>query len=93
VLPQSFPDGQATWTWGAPLPPSLATTVSASPTLTCNTRKPGTKTGVLSIATESGWLVTYLVDSRGLDPTAPWPKYGHDVRNTNNAATPIETCP
>lgn len=70
------------------------TVVSASPTLDCNRRKPSSQTGVLYIATESGWLVSYLVDSPGgLDPTAPWPKYARDARNTGNFNGPPIGCP
>jgi hypothetical protein len=42
----------------------------------------------------AGILFTALViDSRGLDSAAPWPKYQHDVRNTGNPTTPIQSCP
>jgi len=92
VLPQSFVDSTAP-NWSTALPTSVAGTTSASPTIDCNRRKPSTNTGILYLATETGWLVSYIVDSKGLDTTAPWPKYGHDVRNTNNPATPIEECP
>ena len=30
-----------------------------------------------------------IVDSRGIDTTAAWPKYQHDPRNTGNADTPV----
>ena len=38
-------------------------------------------------------LYALIVDSAGLDPMAPWPKFQHDVRNTGNPATPITNCP
>jgi hypothetical protein len=93
VFPQAFTDGSVPL-WTAPLPgPLSGALTSSSPTLSCNKRIPTSRTGVLTFATESGWLVTYLVDSKGLDTTAPWPKYGHDIRNTNNPSTLIEACP
>lgn len=49
--------------------------------------------GVLYIATESGWLVSYLVDSAGLQPGAPWPKFARDARNTGNFNGPPIDCP
>ncbi len=63
------------------------------PTISCNYSKPASNTGILAFTTVTGWLVTYIVDAKGLDPTAPWPKYQHDVRNTGNVNTPIERCP
>ncbi len=38
-------------------------------------------------------LYALIVDSPGLDPSAPWPKFQHDTRNTGNPATPITDCP
>lgn len=67
--------------------------VSASPTLDCNRDHPGSSTGILYFATENGHVVSLIVDSRGLDATAQWPKYQHDVRNTGNAGTPLLACP
>lgn len=49
--------------------------------------------GVLYVADEAGKLYAFVVDSRGLDTSAPWPKYQHDARNTGNPATPITSCP
>ncbi|WP_232293384.1 hypothetical protein [Stigmatella aurantiaca] len=31
----------------------------------------------------------FIVDSPGMDPSAPWPKDQHDARNTGNPVTPI----
>jgi hypothetical protein len=93
VLPQAFADGVTSALWQHSLPPAIQGTTSSSPTIACNKRSPTSKTGVLYMATETGWLVSYLVDAKGLDTTAPWPKYGHDVRNTNNAGVTIEACP
>lgn len=88
VMPQLFLSTSQP-IWAASLPSELgAQKVSASPTLDCNRRKPTSNTGVLYIATEGGWLVSYLVDSKTLDPTAPWPKFARDVRNTGNFSGP-----
>lgn len=70
--------------------------VTASPTLDC-LRDAGlavkSPLGVIYVGTTAGNLFAVLVDSPGLDPTAPWPKYQHDVRNTGNPTTPIQPCP
>ncbi|WP_257453502.1 hypothetical protein [Archangium lipolyticum] len=47
--------------------------------------------GVLYVPA-GGKLYAFVVDSRGLDPDAPWPKYQHDSRNTGNPNTPISSC-
>jgi len=54
--------------------------------------------GVLYVASVSGQVATLLavlVDSPGLDPTAPWPKYQRDNGNTGNISlsTAPWTCP
>jgi hypothetical protein len=68
----------------------------ASPTLDCTRNPDGTAStapvGVLYIPSLDGRLYSFVVDSRGLDSTAPWPKYQHDARNTGNPATPISSC-
>ena len=95
VLPQDFvANGDASW--AVALPGSITTAgvvVTASPSLDCNRRMPTSQTGVLYIATETGWLVSYLVDSKGLDVSAPWPKYARDARNTGNFGGPAIGCP
>jgi hypothetical protein len=48
--------------------------------------------GVLYVPA-GGRLYAFVVDSRGLDTSAPWPKYQRDPRNTGNPATPITSCP
>lgn len=90
VLPQSFPDATASASWMAPA--AVVGTTSASPTIDCNRRRPMTHTGILYFVTENGWLVSYIVDSKGLDMSAPWPKYAHDVRNTGNVGVQVEGC-
>lgn len=93
AVPQAFTDGMNSGEWSNAVPGLLGTGVTASPTLGCNTRMPQSRTGILYFGLESGWVVSYVVDSKGLDTTAPWPKYGHDVRNTNNAGVAVEACP
>ncbi len=92
VLPQNFSNNDNA-TWGVGMRNEFGTTVSASPALDCNRLQAGSETGVIYIATDSGWLVSYLVDSKGLDPTAPWPKYARDARNTGNFFGPAIGCP
>ncbi|HEX5752751.1 MAG TPA: hypothetical protein VFZ09_41485 [Archangium sp.] len=68
---------------------------SASLTLDCARDSGGTPKsgpGVLYVPA-GGKLYAFVVDSRGLDTSAPWPKYQHDSRNTGNPATPITSCP
>jgi hypothetical protein len=62
-----------------------------SPTVGCGPA--GSSLGVLYVGSTSGNFFAVIVDSRGLDRTAPWPKYQHDVRNTGNPTTPIQSCP
>jgi hypothetical protein len=93
VLAQStIVDGGSTWP-PVVLPAGVSGPVSSSLSLDCNRRLPSSQSGILYIATESGWLVSYIVDSKGLDPTAPWPKYQRDARNTGNLAGPAIACP
>ncbi|MBL8950703.1 MAG: hypothetical protein JNK82_08000 [Myxococcaceae bacterium] len=93
VMPSAF-TSDAGQDWSAPLPAAVAGSVSASPTLDCNRRISTSQTGVLYLATESGWVVTYLVDSPGgLETGAVWPKYARDARNTGNFDGPPIGCP
>lgn len=78
--------------WAVALPSAIAGTVTASSTLDCNRERPLSGTGIFYLANGTGWLIAYIVDSPGLDPSAPWPKYQHDARNTGN--TNVSTgCP
>jgi hypothetical protein len=69
----------------------------ASPSLDCSRNIDGTAAsvpyGVLYVPSIDGRLYAFVVDSPGLDPSAPWPKYQRDPRNTGNPATPITSCP
>ena len=75
--------------WSAQL--STSANFRGSPVLDCE--RDGMGAGVIYAASDSGDIVALLVDSPGLDPSAPWPKYQHDVRNTGNPTTPIQSCP
>ncbi len=76
--------------WSQP----LGTGFEASPTIDCNRAHVG-KGGVLYAASATGTLYSILVDAKGIDTTAPWPKYQHDPRNTGNADTSLSefVCP
>jgi hypothetical protein len=73
--------------------------VEASPNIDCARGVGGSplaaRPGVLYLATNAPRIYAFVVDSRGIDTTAPWPKYQHDPRNTGNADTPLSefTCP
>jgi hypothetical protein len=41
----------------------------------------------------NGRAYAVIVDSHGLDPSAPWPKFQREARNTGNDGTPILACP
>lgn len=45
--------------------------------------------GVAYVAATDGKLYSFVVDSRGIDPSALWPKWQHDPRNTGNADVPL----
>jgi hypothetical protein len=73
------------------------TAFNASANLDCSRSTDGGviagRPGVLYAASSRGGRVyAVIVDSPGLDPAAPWPKYQHDSRNTGNPATPIPSC-
>jgi hypothetical protein len=80
--------------WEADLPPGSGT-ADVSPTLDC--RRDGAGQAVAGLGTlyaaAATKLYALIVDSPGLDPNAPWPKFQHDARNTGNPATPITNCP
>ena len=80
----------ATTIWTSPM--GATESFLASPTIACGDSG-AAQSGALLLASTSGSLFAVLVDSPGLDPTAPWPKYQHDVRNTGNPTTPIQSCP
>jgi hypothetical protein len=82
--------------WNADLALDLSTK-DTSATLDCRRDASGngvagSSLGNLYFASGSK-LYAFIVDSPGMDPNAPWPKFQHDARNTGNPATPITNCP
>ena len=73
--------------------------VQASVALDCSRDSLGQpvagRPGVMYIGSKNGHLYSFITDSRGIDTSAPWPKYQHDPRNTGNAQTPLSqfACP
>ncbi|MBX5481033.1 MAG: hypothetical protein IRZ16_04165 [Myxococcaceae bacterium] len=73
--------------------------IEASPNIDCTRDSTGAALkglpGVLYVGSNSGNLYAFVVDSRGIDTSAPWPKYQHDPRNTGNADTDLSefACP
>ncbi|MGZ6130877.1 MAG: hypothetical protein ACXWLF_02560 [Myxococcaceae bacterium] len=82
--------GLAAPVWSNPF--GVGEAMLGSPTISCGVGN-SPFVGVLYSPSTSGNLFSVIVDSPGLDPTAPWPKYQHDVRNTGNPTTPIQSCP
>jgi hypothetical protein len=81
------------WNVDLPLPSG---TVNLSPTLDCRRDTGGApiQSSVGSFyAVVDSKVYAFIVDSPGLEPTAAWPKYQHDPRNTGNPATLITRCP
>jgi len=78
------PGGLETWTY------ELGARITGAPTLDCSRGEvdsvglPG-RPGVLYVGTADGRLVALVVDSPGIDASAPWPKWGHDPRNSFRA--------
>ncbi|WP_434391122.1 PQQ-binding-like beta-propeller repeat protein [Melittangium boletus] len=68
-----------------------------SPALDCSRQPDGAPMaqdkGILYVPAIDGHLYALVVDSPGLDKTAPWPKYQHDARNSGNFSSPITNCP
>ncbi len=71
----------------------------ASPNIDCARDAAGSpipgRPGVVYAAANDGTLDAIIVDSKGIDTTAPWPKYQHDPRNSGNSSTSLSefACP
>ncbi|WP_257448766.1 putative metal-binding motif-containing protein [Archangium lipolyticum] len=81
--------------WSVSLPSGIPTGYEM--TLDCARDTSGTqisgRPGVLYMPAYSDRrLYAFVVDSPGLDASAQWPKFQHDVRNTGNPATPVTNC-
>jgi hypothetical protein len=82
--------------WTAPILSPLSTTLldcSRDSTGAKLTGRPGVVYGQSQINAHR--LFAVIVDSRGIDPTAPWPMPRHDPRSTGNLATSLApfSCP
>jgi hypothetical protein len=78
------------WSWTAPnaIAGQLNLDKNRDAARPCDPGQPG----VLYVVTASGSAATLnaiLVDSPGVDPAAPWPRYQHDPGNTGNPATDL----
>lgn len=65
---------------------------SGAPAIDCARRPNGFVTegpGVLYVPGNNGTLYAIIVDSRGLDTRAKWPKWQRDPRNSGNADVPL----
>ncbi|SEL26349.1 Outer membrane protein assembly factor BamB, contains PQQ-like beta-propeller repeat [Stigmatella aurantiaca] len=94
---RAWTPGSTTPLWGTKIEPGAGEGTNISPTLDCLRDPSGlavvnARLGVLYVTAVTK-VYAFIVDSPGLDPDAPWPKYQHDARNTGNPATPITRCP
>jgi hypothetical protein len=79
---------QGTRVWTAVLPG--AGPVFASPNLDCNRLQPQAgRPGALYVVRGDGTVVSVLVDSSKLEPSAPWPRFQKDAANTGNASASL----
>lgn len=76
-------DGKVRWSV------ALGKASESSPALDCARNPDGTvdkaRPGVLYVGANDGKLYSFIVDSRGLDTDAPWPKFHRDPQNTDDA--------
>ncbi|MHB8873805.1 MAG: hypothetical protein ACYC8T_08995 [Myxococcaceae bacterium] len=100
----SATQGGVVQAWGSNLQPlwsvsSLGNDIQSSVALDCARSPQGAalpgRPGTLYLGSNNGKLYAFVVDSRGIDTTAPWPKYQHDPRNTGNSSTALSefSCP
>jgi hypothetical protein len=90
------------WNWPGLFPASAPATAISQLNLDFNRSSPTpcavSQPGVLYVASTTAGVTSLhalLVDSRGLDGQAPWPRYQHNPSNTGNPATSLMpwTCP
>jgi hypothetical protein len=95
----SYAGGMPVRTWTAPLETGPMSAFDASPTLDCARTPAGAiapgRPGILYAASRGGTLHAITVDARGIDPSALWPKYQKDPRNSGSAETGLQefACP
>ena len=95
----SYLAGKPVRLWSSPLDAATSLAFEASPALDCARTALGVliagRPGVLYAAARSGTLYAVVVDARGIDVTAQWPKYQKDPRNSGSADTALQefACP
>jgi hypothetical protein len=78
------------------VPAGLDSALNIDVARTSTGAKDCTKPGTLYVpSTGDGSLYAFIVDSKGIDAAAPWPKFQHDPRNTGNPAASLAdfSCP
>jgi hypothetical protein len=94
----SYAAGKPARTWSAPIE-SAGQGFDASPALDCARDGSGApitgRPGMLYAVSRAGALTAVIVDSRGIDVHAPWPKHQRDPRNSSSADTQLQefACP
>ncbi|MBS1148992.1 MAG: cell surface protein [Myxococcaceae bacterium] len=94
-----YAGGQPVRSWTAPLEAAGPPVFEASPALDCARSPSGApaagRPGILYAGARTGTLWAILVDARGIDSTAQWPKYQKDPRNSGRADTALQefACP
>lgn len=88
---QAF-DSQLRQLWGMPPPTTGTLDFDVGPTIDCArdalgapSAGPGT---LYAIGKANGTLYSVIVDSRGIDRSAPWPKFQRNTRNTGSVDDP-----
>lgn len=95
----TYEGGKPARTWTDSVEKTMAPVFEASPALDCARTAAGAlipgRPGVLYAAARGGMLYSIIVDARGVDTTALWPKYQKDPRNSGSADTGLQefACP
>lgn len=92
----SFLNRQGTRQWVAADTQTGFGAVSVSPVLDVSRTRPGCQgPGTLYVLSNDGTLTAFIVDAKGLDAQADWPRFQHDNANSGNLATPLTpwACP
>ncbi|MER2566984.1 MAG: hypothetical protein ABTQ32_40030 [Myxococcaceae bacterium] len=85
--------------WFGPSAQTLFGSVSVSPLLDIARSASGgpvcDRPGVLYVVSNSGMVTSFIVDSKGLDRNAAWPRFQHDNANSGNTDTNLSAwgCP
>ncbi|MDX2010417.1 MAG: hypothetical protein SFW67_09515, partial [Myxococcaceae bacterium] len=92
----SFLDRQGMRQWVAADGDTGFGAVSVSPVLDVSRTRPVCQApGTLYVLSNDGVLTAFIVDARGLDSQADWPRFQHDNANSGNASTALTpwACP